>query len=152
MIFTKEDDSTGDEQVEFYKACVGSLIYIRSKTLYLCFAVHHLEKFYQMLVNYTLKGWHNCWYVLRTTRMLDWYIFPIYRIHLYLPPWDRLVLIPRTNSWWSLISSGSNVQIMEEIQEHILCFIKVEQLIISHMFQFQFPNIVLKVSTMQHAL
>ena len=53
MIFTKEDDSTSDEQVEVlyieysihYIACAGSLIYILSRRLDLCFALHKLPNF-----------------------------------------------------------------------------------------------------------
>ena len=53
MIFTKEDVSTSDEQVEkltreyniHYRAWIGSLIYLLSTTVDLSFAVHNLEKF-----------------------------------------------------------------------------------------------------------
>ena len=53
MIFTKEDVSTSDEQVEkltreyniYYKSCIGSLIYLLSKIVDLSFAVHKLAKF-----------------------------------------------------------------------------------------------------------
>ena len=53
MIFTKEDVSTSDEQVErltreyniHYRACIGSLIYLLSTRVDLGFAVHKLAKF-----------------------------------------------------------------------------------------------------------
>ena len=53
MIFTKEDVSTSDEQVEkftrelniHYRACIGSLIYLLSTRVYLSFAVHKLAKY-----------------------------------------------------------------------------------------------------------
>ena len=53
MIFTKEDVSTSDEQVDkltrkyniHYRACIGSLIYLLSTRVDLSFAVHKLEKF-----------------------------------------------------------------------------------------------------------
>ena len=53
MIFTKEDASTSDEQIEkltreyniHYRACIGSLIYLLSTRVDLSFAVHKLEKF-----------------------------------------------------------------------------------------------------------
>ena len=53
MIFTKEDVSTSDEQIEnltreyniHYRACIGSLIYLLSTRVDLSFAVHKLEKF-----------------------------------------------------------------------------------------------------------
>ena len=52
MVFTKEDVSTSDEQVEkltreyniHYRACIGSLIYLLSTRVDLNFAVHKLEK------------------------------------------------------------------------------------------------------------
>ena len=53
MIFTKEDFSTSDEQIErmareyniHYRACIGSLIYLLSTIVDLSFAVHKLAKF-----------------------------------------------------------------------------------------------------------
>ena len=53
MIFTKEDVSTSDEQVEkltreydnHYRACIGLLIYLFSTRVDLSFAVHNLAKF-----------------------------------------------------------------------------------------------------------
>ena len=53
IIFTKEDVSTSDEQVEIltreynihYRACIGSLIYLLSTRMDLSFAVHKLAKF-----------------------------------------------------------------------------------------------------------
>ena len=53
MIFTKEDVSTSDEQIEkltreyniHYRACIGSLIYLLSRRVDLSFAVHKLAKF-----------------------------------------------------------------------------------------------------------
>ena len=53
MIFTKEDVSTSDEQVEklyrkyniHYRSCIGSLIYILSTRVDLSFAVQKLAKF-----------------------------------------------------------------------------------------------------------
>ena len=53
MIFTKEDVSTSDEQVEkftreyniHYRDCIGSLIYLLSTRVDLSFAVHKLANF-----------------------------------------------------------------------------------------------------------
>ena len=53
MIFTKEDVSTSDEQVEkltreyniHYRACIGSLIYLLYTRVDLSFLVHKLAKF-----------------------------------------------------------------------------------------------------------
>ena len=44
------------------------------------------------------------------------------------------------------------VQKLEEVQEHILFSIKVDQLTMAGMFQDQLHNPVQKVSTMQHAM
>ena len=53
MIFTKDDVSTSDEQIEkltreyniHYRACIWSLIYLLSTRVDLSFAVHKLAKF-----------------------------------------------------------------------------------------------------------
>ena len=53
MIFTKEDVSTSDEQVDKlnrgfniqYRDCIGSLIYLFSTRVELSFVVHYLEKY-----------------------------------------------------------------------------------------------------------
>ena len=53
MIFTKEDVSTSDEQAEkltreyniYYRACIGSFIYLVSTRVDLSFSVHKLTKF-----------------------------------------------------------------------------------------------------------
>ena len=52
MIFTKEDVSTSDEQVEkltreynIHRSCIGSLIYLLSARVDLSFSVHKLAKF-----------------------------------------------------------------------------------------------------------
>ena len=37
-----------------------------------------------------------------------------------------------------MIPAGSNVKILAEVQEHIFCLIKVDRLIILHMFQVHF--------------
>ena len=51
-----------------------------------------------------------------------------------------------------MIQAGRTDQILAEVQDHILCFIKVEQLIIAHMLQVQLINIVPRVNIMQNAL
>ena len=51
-----------------------------------------------------------------------------------------------------MIPSYITVQILAEVQEHILCFIEVEKLIIAHMLQVHLLNQVLKVSIIQHSL
>ena len=53
IFFTKYDTSTSDEQVEkltmefniYYRACIGSLIYLLSTRVDLNFSVHKLAKF-----------------------------------------------------------------------------------------------------------
>ena len=51
-----------------------------------------------------------------------------------------------------MILVGNIVQTLEEAQEHILSFIKVDQLTMAHMFQDQLLNEVHKASTIQHSL
>ena len=64
IIFTKEDVSTSDEQVEkltreyniHYRACIGSLIYLLFTRLDLSFEVHKLEKFSENPVKLHFEG------------------------------------------------------------------------------------------------
>ena len=49
-------------------------------------------------------------------------------------------------------SSWQDCTDTEEVQEHTLFSIKVDQLTMVHMFQDQLDNPVQKVSTMQHEL
>ena len=73
-------------------------------------------------------------------------------MHLYLTYWERLASSLRTHLWFYMIPDSKNFHIVTGVQENILCFIKVYQLIIEHMFQVQLPNTVLKVSITNHAL
>ena len=65
MIFTKEDVSTSDEQVEkltreyniHYRACIGSLIYLLSTRVELSFAVQKLAKFSENPGKLNFKDW-----------------------------------------------------------------------------------------------
>ena len=65
MIFTKDDTSTNDEQVEnltmefniHYIPCIGSLIDLFSKRVDLSFAVHKLAKFSANPGKLHLKDW-----------------------------------------------------------------------------------------------
>ena len=64
MIFTKEDVSTSDEQVEkltreyniHYRSCIGLLIYIFSTRVDLSFVVHKLAKFSANLGKVQFEG------------------------------------------------------------------------------------------------
>ena len=66
MIFTNDDTSTSDEQVEkltrklniYYRACIVSFIYLLSTRVDLVFVVHKLAFFQQTLVKYTFKDWY----------------------------------------------------------------------------------------------
>ena len=73
-------------------------------------------------------------------------------MHLYLNWSDKLVLRLRINLWTSMVLVGKIVKTLEEIQGHILYFIKVVQLTTANKFQDQFLNQVQKASKMKHAL
>ena len=160
MIFTKEDAFTSDEIVGVLSRefniydidFVGSLIYLLSTRVDLCFALQKLKTFHQILVKYILRVWYTCWYILRTKITWAWDNITRYRIPLFLTSWYRLWLILTTNWWFYLTPAARTVQIQAELQEHIFCFIKVGKLIIVHMLQVQLPNTVLKLSTIQYAL
>ena len=73
-------------------------------------------------------------------------------MHLYLNYLDKLILRMIT-SWWNyLIIVDKIFEILSEVQEHILYFIKVVQLTIAHMLQDQLLNKVKKMSTLHHLL
>ena len=69
MIFTKEDVSTSDDQVErlnreyniHYRSCIWSLIYLLSTRVDLSFAVHKLAKFSDNPGKVHFEGLVNCW-------------------------------------------------------------------------------------------
>ena len=54
----------------------GLLTYILSTRVDLCFAVHMLAIFHQILVKSTLGNWYNCWYILGTEGICSWDIIP----------------------------------------------------------------------------
>ena len=76
MIFTKDDVSTSDQQVDkltmefniHYRACIGSFIYLLSTRVDLSFSVHKLEEFSQILVKYILSDCYICLDTLGTIR------------------------------------------------------------------------------------
>ena len=51
-----------------------------------------------------------------------------------------------------MVPAYRTFHILAEVQKHIYILIKVDQFIIAHMFQVKLLNIVLKVSTIQHAV
>ena len=63
-----------------------------------------------------------------------------------------IVLDSKSAMCMANILVGKIFQTLEEVQEHTLFSIKVGQLIMAHMFQYQLPNPVHIVSTIQHAL
>ena len=68
MIFIKEYASTSDEHSKvwnreyknYYRACVGSLIYRLSTRVNLCFSVHNLEKCLSNPGKLHFEGWYTC--------------------------------------------------------------------------------------------
>ena len=59
---------------------------------------------------------------------------PIYWMHLYLTCWDRRELKLRTNWWFYLIQDVKIVQILAEVQKHMLFLIYMDKLVIANMF------------------
>ena len=76
-IFTKEDVSTSDEQVEkltreyniHYRACIGLLIYLLSTRVDLSFVVHKLERFSANPSKCTLPGFAENFANLCTSKL-----------------------------------------------------------------------------------
>ena len=160
MVFTKADKSTSDEKVvkltkEFnihYRACIGSLIYLLYKRVDLSFAVHKLAKFsanpgkvhFEVLVNLVRYIRYNKTLELR------------YYANINDAPVSDLLRqasIKTENHLMDFLIIVVNiVQTLAEVQEHTLYFIKVGQLTMTHMFQYQLLNKAQKLSTMQHSL
>ena len=77
VIFTKEDVSTSDEQVErltreyiiHYRSCIGYLIYFLSTRVDLSFAVHKLEKFSDNSGKVHFEGLVHLLRYIRTIRL-----------------------------------------------------------------------------------
>ena len=160
IIFTKSGASISDEQVEkltsefniHYRNFIGYLVYLLSTRLDLIFQYTSYQSFHQILIKYILEDWYIYWGTLGTIRPWVWSIMMIWMMHLYLTCWYKLVLRQRISWWFSLILVGSIFHTLEEIQEHILYFIKVGKLTMSHIFQDKLLNQVQKVITNQHAL
>ena len=150
MIFTKEDVSTSDEQVEklnreyniHYRAYIVSLIYLLSTRVDLSFAVHKLAKFSANPGKVHFEGLIHLLRYIRDNKTL---VLKYYADLNDAPVTD---LLRQAN----IKIVGKIVQTLEELQEHTLFSIKVGQLTMAHMFQDQLPNPVHKVSTMQHAI
>ena len=78
MVFTKEDVSTRDEKVEkltreyniYYRACIGSLVYLLSTRVDLIFAVHKLAKFSANPGKLHSEGLVHLWRYIRDNRTL----------------------------------------------------------------------------------
>ena len=136
----------------YYRAFIGSFIYLLSTRVDLSFSVHKLEEFSQILVKYILSDCYICLDTLGTIRPWCWIIIIIWKIHLYMTCLYKIILRPRINLWSSLILVGKVVQILAEVQEHIFSFITVCQLTMAHMFQDHLLNQVQKVITIQHVL
>ena len=160
MIFTKEDVSTSDEQVEkstreyniHYRDCIGSLIFLLSTRVDLSFAVRKLAK---ISANPGKVNFEVLIHLLRYIRENKTLGLKYYVDMNDAPVTDilRQTNIKTNNHLMDfLILVGKIVQTMEEVQEHSIFSIKVGQLTIAHMFQDQFLNTVHKVSTLQHAM
>ena len=130
----------------------GKIIFFLSTRVYLWFVIHKLAKFPSNPVKILFMFWYIFLDILGTIRIWEWNIMPKYRTHLYLEYWDNLSSSLRTNLWWYIIKFGRTEKILAEEHVHILFFINVEKLIISHILQVQFPSQVLKVGIMKHVL
>ena len=111
IIFTKDDVSTSDDQVEkltrklniHYRACIGSLLYLFSTRVYLIFSVRKLEKFSSNTGEKNMRHWNIFWNILGKIRLWDWSIMLIRKMQFYLTCRDKLVLRLRISLCFSLI-------------------------------------------------
>ena len=120
-----------------------SLVYILSTRVNLCFAVHNLEKFSSNPGKVYVAGLlHLLRYIKDNNYLGLQYYSKMENAFLSdLLIQDSIELI--TNLWCSLVPAGRTSHILSEVQEHKLCFIKVDQFIIAHMFQVLLLNLLL---------
>ena len=118
----------------------------------LSFAVHKLAKFSSNPGKVHFKGLVHLLGYIRDNKTLGLK----YYADLNDAPVTDLLRQANTNTknhfMAFMVLVGRIVQTLEEVQEHILFYIKVDQLIMVHMFQDQLLNLVHKVITIQHAL
>ena len=159
MIFTKYYAYTSDDQVEKltrefninHRACIASLIYLSSKIVYLSFSVQKLAKFslnpgkvhFDVLVQLLRYIWYN--------KNLGLKYCADMKGSPYLTCWDKIILRLRKSWQPSMIVIVNIVHTLKKLQKHILYFINVLQLTMSHMLQEQFLNQFQKVITMRNA-
>ena len=160
MIFTKEDVSTCDEQIEkltreyniHYRACIGSLIYLISTRVDLSFVVHKLAKFSANPGKVHFEGLVHLLIYIRDNNTVGLK----YYADLNDAPVTDLLRQANIKTKNHLIdfsdSSWQDCPDTERSTGTLLFSIKVDRLIMVHMFHDQLHNPVQKVSTMQHAL
>ena len=142
MIFTKDDTSSSDEQVEkltrefniHYRACIGSLIYLLSKWVDLSFAVQKLETFSENPGKVHFEGLVHILRYIRDNMTLGLK----YYADMNDAPWNDLLrqasIKTDNHLMYFLIIVVKIVQTLEEVQDHTLSFIKLGQFTIAHMF------------------
>ena len=120
--------------------------------MYLSFAVHNLEKFSSNPGKVHFEGLIYLLRYIRDNKTLD---LKYYADLNDAPVTDllRQANIKTKNHLMDfLILVGNIVQTLEEVQDYTIFSIKVNQLTMAHMFQYQLLNTVQKVSIMQHSL
>ena len=148
MIFTKEDVSTSDEQVEkftmeyniHYIACIGSLIYSLYTRVDLSFAVHKLANLSENPGKVHLERLVHILIYIRDNKTLC--------LKYYADLNDAQVsdllrkASIKTKNHLNAFSDSSwqDFQTLEEVQDNALFYIKVGQFTMAHMFQDQLLN------------
>ena len=92
MIFTKDDTSTSDEEIEKltrefnipYRTCIGLLVYLLSTRVDLSFTVHKLERFSSNPGKVHFEGLVHILIYIRSIRLWDSNIMQIWMMHQYL--------------------------------------------------------------------
>ena len=160
IIFTKQYASTSDEQAELlsgdynihYRYFMGSLIYLLSTIVYLCFSVHNLELFSSNPGKVHFEGLIHLLRDIRDNKNLG---LKYYSKIEGAPLSDLLIHASINTDIQLMVLSDSickNFPYNRIIMQEKIAFFKVELSMISHMLHIQLNNIVLQVSINKHAL
>ena len=135
-----------------YRACIGSLIYLLSKRLYLSFVVHRLAKFSSNIGKVHLEGLVHLLRYIKENRTLGLN----YHYDMNNAPLSNLLIQATIEAENQLIILSDSIwqyfpDTVRSTGAYII-FFKVGQLAMANMFQHQLFNKVQKFSTIQHSL
>ena len=133
------------------RACVGLLIHILYARVDLCFAVHKLENISSNTGRAHFEGFVHLLRFIRDNKNLglgyyskiEYALISKLLVQASINNYKKLMVLS-DYSWHGCPDTGRSTGAY-------IVFYQGGQFIIAHMLQVQFPNLVIKVSLMQHA-